>query len=101
MAGAPSGNKNAVKAKPWAMAIERALAKRTKSLSAQRNALDDLAEKLLEQCEQGDMSALKELGDRLDGKPQQSIETKIDGNLNITRVEVAIVDPAAESPAKT
>lgn len=71
MAGAPIGNTNAAKSKPWAAAINRALAKR--SLIAQKEALDELAEKLLSNCEAGDMSALKELGDRLDGKPAQAI----------------------------
>lgn len=71
MAGAPIGNSNAAKGKPWAAAINRALAKR--SLASQKEALDDLAEALLANCESGDMSALKELGDRLDGKAAQAI----------------------------
>lgn len=71
MAGAPAGNKNASKGKPWQAAIERALALRSRV--DQKEALDTLAEKLLANCDQGDMAALKELGDRLDGKPAQAI----------------------------
>lgn len=74
--GAPLGNQNAVKAKRWYDAIDRALAKRSKAAGIE--ALDDLAEKLLANAEAGDMSALKELGDRLDGKPAQAI-TGADG----------------------
>ena len=69
--GAPKGNQNAVKVKPWQAAIERALAKR--SLLAKREAIDDLAERLLQKCEEGDLSALKEFGDRIEGRPAQSM----------------------------
>jgi hypothetical protein len=68
--GAPVGNQNAAKAKVWTMAIERALEKRGVS---RVEALDKLAEKLLALAEAGDLGALKELGDRLEGKPAQAI----------------------------
>ena len=71
MAGAPLGNKNAAKAKLWSAAIERALKKRSRVDA--KEALDALAEKLLAKCDSGDITALKELGDRLEGKPAQGI----------------------------
>ena len=73
--GAPVGNQNAAKGKRWKAAIERALAKRAEgqSLSDAQAALDEIAEKLLAAADGGDISALKELGDRLDGKPAQAI----------------------------
>lgn len=71
--GAQPGNNNAKKAKPWQAAIERAIAKRCEGLGAQKEALDELAECLLAKCGEGDISALKELGDRLDGKVAQSV----------------------------
>ena len=71
MAGAPEGNQNAVKSKRWYQAIDRALAKRSKAAGIE--ALDELAEKLLANADAGDMAALRELGDRLDGKPHQTI----------------------------
>jgi hypothetical protein len=70
MAAAP-GNQYAAKAKQWQMALERALDKR--GAGDRRAALDDLAERLLQQAEAGEGWALKELGDRLDGKPAQAI----------------------------
>tara|TARA_R110000868_G_scaffold389707_2_gene659051 strand:+ start:327 stop:602 length:276 start_codon:yes stop_codon:yes gene_type:complete len=68
---APLGNTNATKGKRWSQAIDRALAKRC--LGNGIKALDDLAEVLLKEAEAGDISALKELGDRLEGRPHQTI----------------------------
>ena len=69
--GAPLGNQNSVKSKRWQLAIDAALAKRCKGDGVK--ALEALAEKLLEQAEAGDVSALKELGDRMEGKPAQQV----------------------------
>jgi hypothetical protein len=69
--GAPVGNQNAAKAKMWRAAIERALEAR--GAGDRLAALNALAAKLLDKAEEGDMSALKELGDRLDGKSVQPI----------------------------
>lgn len=88
--GAQPGNTNQSKGRPWAAAIARALEKR--SLVEQRDALDDLAEKLLAKADEGDLEALKELGNRLDGKPAQSVAlTGEEGGPVQHSVEVAIV----------
>lgn len=71
MAGAPLGNKNAAKTKEWQAAIYRALEKR--GLGDRKVAMDDLAEKLLQKCSEADLAALREFGDRMDGKPAQAI----------------------------
>jgi len=68
--GAPIGNENAAKGKEWRLAIRRALAHKYGSYS---DGLLALAGKLVEAAETGDMQALKELGDREDGKPSQAI----------------------------
>lgn len=67
------GNRNAARAKIWSAAIERALARRS-SVDG-RIMLDALAEKLIALAEAGDLAALREIGDRLEGKPKQMIET--------------------------
>jgi hypothetical protein len=92
MAAAP-GNQYAAKARKWTQAIERALEKR--SLAEQRDALDDLALVLLEQALKGEQWALKELGDRLEGKPAQSVAlTGEDGGpIKVQKIERVIVDP--------
>lgn len=69
--GAPNGNKNASKGSPWRDAINRALAQRDER--QQGHALRNIAEKLLAAAEIGDVGALKELGDRLDGKAAQAV----------------------------
>lgn len=69
--GAPLGNNNAGKAKIWEQAIKRALARRIKG--SVDDGLNDLADKLVEAAAAGDPWALKEIGDRLDGKPVQGI----------------------------
>jgi len=70
--GAPAGNNNYLKGRRWKDAINRALEKRSAALGVE--ALDELAEKLLAMAEAQDIQALKELGDRLDGKPSQAID---------------------------
>lgn len=70
--GAPAGNQNAAKAKVWSAAIHRALDRR-KPADERVKAIDELADKLLEQCYAGSLPALQELGNRLDGKPAQVI----------------------------
>ena len=69
---APLGNDNAKRTKPWRDAIDRALAQ------DDGKRLRSIAERLLDKAAEGDMTAIKELGDRLDGRPAQSI-TGADG----------------------
>lgn len=72
MAGAPIGNQNAARAKVWRAAIMRALERR-KPADERVQAIDELADQLLNLVAMGDLGALKEFGDRLDGKPAQAI----------------------------
>lgn len=93
--GAPLGNHNAAKGKIWHAAIMRALKKRSKT--DQIEALDGIAEKLLDACSSGDLSALKELGDRLDGKPHQSADiSNPDGTPLFSEICRVIVDATAD-----
>ena len=78
----------------WAQAINNALDKRGKALG-RMGALEELAEKLLVQCDEGDMTALKELGDRLDGKAVQAIAGDKDAPLNIQILRFAEVEEYA------
>ena len=73
MAGAPTGNQNAAKAKVWSAAIGRALDRRIPA-DKRIKAIDELADKLLDECYTGSLSALQELGNRLEGKSHQSMD---------------------------
>jgi hypothetical protein len=71
--GAPTGNQNAARAKLWRAAIERALERRSASRTDGIKEIDALADQLLTLVAAGDLGALKEFGDRIDGKPAQAI----------------------------
>lgn len=66
---APKGNRNAAKGKDWESALRRALAQHES-----RQALTNIALKVVNKALEGDMAAIKEIGDRLDGKAAQSID---------------------------
>jgi hypothetical protein len=94
--GAPVGNQNAAKAKVWHAAIMRALERR-KPADERVKAIDELADKLLELVAKGDLGALKEFGDRLDGKPAQAVTVAGDEDGGPVRMSlsVAYADPAS------
>ncbi len=80
MAGAPIGNQNAVKAKRWQQAVDRALERRCKSDGIKE--LDRLADVYLDTIEEmtagtekrgPSIAGFADLADRLDGRPGQSL----------------------------
>lgn len=90
------GNQYAAKDKRWAAAINRALERRSRV--EQIEALDELAEKLLALCDEGDLAALKELGDRLDGKAAQTTAiTGADGGPVEVKGTLILVRPSTAS----
>ena len=89
--GAPEGNQNAAKGSRWRSAIDRALEKQCRSDGKQ--ALEELAEKLLVAAEAGEGWALKELGDRMDGKAAQSMMIGSDPDKPLLVGEVSLVRP--------
>lgn len=68
---APIGSTNRHDGRIWRSAINQALEKR--GAGDRMAALREIADKLIEQAQAGDMAALKELGDRVDGKPAQAV----------------------------
>lgn len=81
--GGQPGNNNATKNKPWAEAL------RKRALT--RKSLERIADKLLDMAEGGDMDAIKELGDRIDGKPTQAIAGDADNPLAFELIKRVIV----------
>ena len=85
--GAPLGNVNASKEKRWYETIDRAI----KQDDGQR--LRAAAEKLLDLAAAGEPWAVKEIGDRLDGKPKQQTEISgPDGGEIQTSLTVSFID---------
>lgn len=68
---APKGNQYGANRARWRNAIEKALENRCKSDG--QKALVAIAEQLIDKAMEGDMQALKELGDRMDGRPAQAV----------------------------
>lgn len=64
--------------KPWREALDRAIAQ------SDGKKLRAMAEALIKQALKGDVSALKEIGDRLDGKAVQQVEAKVEASITIT-----------------
>jgi len=85
--GAPKGNSNAAKAKRLSKALQDRL--------AERNKQQDLMDALLDKALDGDIAAIKEVFDRIDGKPKQAIigGDDDDNPIHITQIERIIVKP--------
>lgn len=68
--GAIAGNQNARKGR-WAEALAKAVEEEDPVLKRRR--LDCIADQLIKKAMDGDIAAIKEMGDRIDGKPHQTI----------------------------
>lgn len=78
----------------WSAAINRAIAERSRKSG--KEAMDALAERLLEKADEGDIGALKEIGDRLDGKPAQDTNLNVQGSLTTILAGLGRRAPAGE-----
>ncbi len=83
MAGAPIGNKNAIKNKLWAETLRRAIAQDS------GDRVRKAAEKLLDSAARGEQWAIKELADRLDGRSAQSTTLDFLGESQVTKMVVS------------
>lgn len=92
---APLGNQNAVRAKRWQQAIFRALARASnKDIDT---GLDAAADKLVALALGGEQWAIREIGDRADGKPAQALTVSGDEDggpvKSITEIVIRGIDP--------
>lgn len=85
--GAPLGNRNAGKSKPFWHAIDRAIAQED------GKRLREAAEQLLNLAAAGEQWAVRELADRLDGKPAQEITGADGGPIQHEEIRRTVVDP--------
>ena len=58
----------------WADAVSRAINRRLEDIEGKPKKLEAVANKLVDMAMDGDMAAIKEVGDRLDGRPKQATE---------------------------
>lgn len=96
--GAPIGNQNAKKGKAWSEAIRRAIREKYDGEDYEAK-LAKLAKRLVEAAENGDMQALKEIGDRHDGKPAQAVAIGNDGDepFRVEKIIREIVRPPSRN----
>ncbi len=89
--GNPGGRPK--RAKLWQDAILRAIKRREQD---DPQALEKLADKLLNQVDAGDVAAMREFGDRIDGKVAQAIiggdEDDNPVAVTVTRIELVALD---------
>ena len=79
------------KSKQWAEAIRKA-ALRPIDPKDEATHLDALAQQLIAKGLQGDTAALKEIGDRIDGKAIQSIEAEVTVNITSNKNSNKYID---------
>lgn len=87
MAGAPKGNKNATRGTEWRDAIRRAVAmydeaaeEESGGVVVRGQALYRIAVGVVRQALAGNKDAIQEIGNRLDGRPHQSIDIGLSAN---------------------
>lgn len=87
MAGAPIGNQNAAKSRMFYDKLRLVL-------TQEPNKLRKIAEELIKKAEEGEPWAIKELIDRVDGKPHQAMALEnSDGSPLLTGIQVTFVKP--------
>lgn len=92
MAGAPPGARNRSNNKPWEGALLRAV------LADDGKRLRSIAETVVRLAIEGDMAAVREVGDRLDGKPKQVV---VGGDENDSPLAIAIIERVIVRPQTT
>jgi hypothetical protein len=86
---APIGNQNALKKRRFTEVLERAL------LTDDGAKLRALADTLIAMAEGGDLGAIRDIFDRLEGKPRQAVEHS--GRMTLEQLVMASMEePAAE-----
>ena len=81
--GAPIGNKNGSRDKPWTNALERALAQYEETDCRLGQAIRRIADGVVRRALDGDPIACKEIAERLDGKPVQPLAATIDTTVTV------------------
>lgn len=84
MAGEEGNNFSSKNNRLWRETLRRVAAQNPEKLRR-------IAEKLYEQAEQGDIAAMREIGDRLDGKAAQTIQGDDENPLTVAIKKIELV----------
>lgn len=81
--------------KIWADAVRRAVNRRLENVEGKPKKIERLADNLVDLALDGDVTAIKEVGDRLDGKPKQASEVSgpDGGAIPVSEVVYKVFDP--------
>jgi len=91
--GGQFGNRNSAKGQLWSDAVRKAV--NAKDPISGKKQLNRIATKVVEMALHGDIHAIHEIGNRLDGKPHQSVAVEGEFTHELTKIECVIVDPGA------
>ena len=88
------GNTVSADGRRWRQAINKAVSREVGSKRNRIMALDKLADTLVDAGLAGDIAAIKEIGNRLDGMAHQSVSVDNTGNNRSITVQLSFVKPA-------
>ena len=80
--GGQPGNTNGANGLPWQKALERALAH---AKGSKDDGLFEIAQLVVADALAGKQEAWQEIGNRMDGKPRQTADVALTGDVNVTR----------------
>ena len=86
----PLGSKT--KDKPWRDALDKAVKEREGK--GKPHQLERIANACVKQALKGDLAAIKEIGDRLDGRAVQGVT--VAAEVRVSAIETTIIDPAVD-----
>jgi len=69
--------------KIWSDAVQRAVKRRIENEDGKPQKIERLADKLVDFAMDGQGWAMQEIGNRLDGKPHQSADVKMGGDVEV------------------
>ena len=85
--------------KTWSDALKRAMHRESQGKGSPKW-LEVIANKCVEMAAGGDLQAMKEVGDRIDGKPKQAVDlSSRDGTMSPRAIERVVIDPSATDTA--
>ena len=93
-----TGNTISADGRRWRQAINKAVSREVGSRRNRIMALDKLADTLVDAGLAGDIAAIKEIGNRLDGMAHQSVSVDNTGNNRSITVQLSFVKPADALP---